>query len=208
MINEKPDRRKPWDAKLAERLVSPLCDLPLVHPNLFTSGRLAVGLLGAWLFSLGTANTTAALCFAFSNFLDHFDGELARMTNRTTKFGHYYDLISDFLVTAGTFFCIGVGIAAQDENSWTIIMGAITGVSIMIIFQLRNLIEESEGKDFTTQPSFFGFEAEDVLYLLPLVTIFDLLEIFLILATLGAPVAAILVAIQFINVFRGRRNNL
>ncbi len=208
MTKDNPDKKKPWDAKLAKRLVSPLRDLPLIHPNLFTSARLTLGLLGAWLFSSGTDNTTAALCFAFSNFLDHFDGELARMTDRTTKFGHYYDLISDFLVTVGTFFCIGVGIANQGENSWGIIMGSIAGVSIMIIFQLRGLIEKSEGKAGTAQPNFFGFEAEDVLYLLPLVAIFDLLESFLILATFGAPLAAILVSVQFVNVFKDRQDNL
>ena len=102
---------KPWDAQLAAALVRPFIHSRIVHPNHFTALRLLVGGAGAFCFaSGGHANLAAGLVVA-SNFLDHTDGELARESGKTSRFGHYFDLISDALVTVGLFAGIGVGLA-------------------------------------------------------------------------------------------------
>ena len=189
-------REKPWDATIAAWMLRPIARFPLLHPNHFTGARLITGIYGSLLFATGSNNLTAALFFVLSNFLDHFDGELARMTNRSSKFGHYFDLISDFIVTSGAFFCIGFGFYTKNENPLFILMGVFSGLSIMATFHMRHLIESKEGKKGTIQPSAFGFEAEDVLYFLPAIVFFDSLELFLLLASIGAPIAMLLVLTQ------------
>ena len=82
---------KPWDARAAALLVRPFVDTRL-HPNALTTLRLLVGLAGAWLFATGSQFNLAALCIVLSNFLDHTDGELARMSGKMSVFGHRYDL--------------------------------------------------------------------------------------------------------------------
>jgi hypothetical protein len=84
----------------------------------------------------------------------------------------------------------------------TVTMGAIAGVAVALIFHLRYLIEERHGKLATRQPRLGGFEAEDVLYLLPLVTLTGNLSGFLVAAAIGAPLAAIIVAVQYVRIMR------
>ena len=193
---------KPWDARLAEKILKLLVHSSTIHPNHFTAVRLITGLVGAWLFTGGNCDTLAALFFIFSNFLDHFDGEFARLKNQSSKFGHYFDLISDLIVTSGTFLCIGIGISNSTDSEWAIAMGIVSGFSNVVIFQIRHIIESKHGKKEAAQPSVLGFEAEDILYLLPLVTLCNQLETFLMLASLGAPVAAIIVLVQFIKYYK------
>jgi hypothetical protein len=69
-------------------------------------------------------------------------------------------------------------------------------------------IESLAGKPAAKQPSLGGFETEDVLYLLPLVTLFDGLEPFLIAASIGAPLFAVWVAFDYRRVLRGLQSRL
>ncbi len=196
---------KPWDAQLAFRMVYPLRKSWL-QPNHLTTLRLTFGLTAALLFSTGApwlANL-AAFAFLISNFLDHADGELARITGSTSRFGHYYDLSCDAAINIALFIGIGIGLRHGDFGSWSIIMGGIAGISISCIFLLRNIIESKIGKPGARQPHFAGFEAEDVLYLLPVVTILEALEPFLLAATVGAPCFALFVIHEY-RALEGRR---
>lgn len=76
-------------------------------------------------------------------------------------------------------------------------LGAIAGASIALIFYLRMRVEEMGGKDATRQASLGGFETEDVLYLLPLVTLCNGIMPFLIAASIGAPAFAVWVVIDY-----------
>ena len=70
-----PPARRPWDARLARRLVAPLIH-SWVTPNHLTTLRLGVGLAAAAAFipgSYGWSNI-AALLLILSNFLNHTDG--------------------------------------------------------------------------------------------------------------------------------------
>ncbi|MEM7469295.1 MAG: CDP-alcohol phosphatidyltransferase family protein [Pseudomonadota bacterium] len=182
---------KPWDAKLAAWLVKPLVNSP-VHPNMLTSFRLMIGLAGAVCFSIGEQFNAAAFLIVASNFLDHTDGELARMSGKMSKFGHRYDLASDAIVTIGMFVGMGIGLQ-QSIGSSSIFMGLIAGIAVAGIFHLRNELENSHGKSATKQPAMLGFEAEDILYLIPLVTIANQLPLFLQAAAIGAPIALVVV---------------
>ena len=193
---------KPWDARAAAWLIRPFIDSPRVMPNHFTALRLLVGLAGAACFAFGEMPNLAALLIVASNFLDHTDGELARLGGKGSRFGHYFDLAADAVVTIGMFVGIGIGLAAVNGPG-SILMGIVAGLAVALIFHLRYLIEEALGKDATRQPRVGGFEAEDVLYLLPLVTLSGLLDAFLAAAAIGAPLAAALVVAQYLRVMRG-----
>jgi phosphatidylglycerophosphate synthase len=199
---------RPWDARLGRRLVTPLKD-SWVTPNHLTTVRLIVGLAGALAFTPGTWGWTnlAALLVIVSNFLDHTDGELARLSGKTSRIGHLYDLASDALVTILLFCCIGIGVAASGARSMPFgvpaaLMGTVAGAAVALIFYLRMRIEAVLGKAGTRQRSMAGFETEDILYLLPLVTLFSGLTPFLFAASVGAPLFALLVVVHFIRVTR------
>lgn len=188
---------KPWDARAAALLVRPFIDTRL-HPNALTTLRLLVGLTGAWLFAAGSQFNLAALCIVLSNFLDHTDGEFARMTGKMSVFGHRYDLFSDAVVTVGLFAGLGIGLRTA-LGDVAAVYGLIAGIAVAGIFQLRHVIETRHGKAAVRQASVAGFETEDVLYLIPLVTLSGQETAFLYAAAIGAPIALIVVAVQFVR---------
>jgi archaetidylinositol phosphate synthase len=215
MLNPQPSTlpissdRRPWDARLARRLVAPLIN-SWVRPNHLTSLRLGVGLAAAAAFipgSYGWSNL-AALLMVLSNFLDHTDGELARMSGKTSRIGHLYDLASDALVTILLFIAIGVGLAGKPGVNLdfpTAALGVVAGTAIALIFFLRMRIEELHGKTATRQASLGGFETEDVLYLFPLATLSNALAPMLLVASICAPVYAVWVVIDYQRALRRDR---
>jgi phosphatidylglycerophosphate synthase len=186
---------------LARRLVTPLKD-SRATPNHLTTIRLAFGLAAAAAFLPGSYGWTniGALLLILSNFLDHTDGELARISGKTSRIGHLYDLASDALVTILLFLAIGIGVGAKVGSVLQVppaALGLVGGSAIALIFYLRMRIEELGGKGASKQGSMAGFETEDVLYLLPLVTVFNGLTPFLIAASIGAPVFAVWVVFDY-----------
>ncbi len=179
---------KPWDARFAYRLIYPLRDT-FITPNQLTTLRLLCGIFAGVFLSIGeyTYSNIGAFCFIISNFLDHADGELARLTGKISLKGHYYDLASDALVNIFLFLGIGIGLMKSNLGDYAGIMGIIAGLSIAAIFHMRNEIELQIDKKEARQPHKGGLEVEDVLYLLPAVTYFQLDYYFLLLATFGAP---------------------
>jgi len=202
--------QRPWDARLAAKLVAPLRD-SWVTPNHLTTVRLGVGLAAAGAFVVGSFvwSNVGALLLVLSNFLDHTDGELARLSGKSSRIGHVYDLASDALVTILLFLSIGIGLGDRmlaPLPLGTAAAGAIAGCAVALIFYLRMRIEAIQGKEAIRQASLGGFETEDVLYLLPLVTLCDGLGLFLVLAACCAPLFAIWVAADYLRTIRKPRS--
>ena len=198
--------QRPWDARLARRLVWPLRDT-WVRPNHLTTVRLAVGLAAAAAFLPGTylGSNLAALLLTLSNVLDHTDGELARITGRSSRVGHVYDLASDAVVTILLFVAMGAGLAVRPAIALPlspVLLGAAAGSAIALIFFLRMRIEDLAGKAANQQGSLGGFETEDVLYLLPVITVCNGVLPFLIAAAIGAPLFAFWVVSDYRRVLR------
>jgi phosphatidylglycerophosphate synthase len=126
-----------------------------------------------------------------SNFVDHTDGELARIGGKSSRIGHFYDLACDALVTVMLFVGMGIGTThvgtLKVAPGW---LGAVAGVAVALIFFLRMRIEDMAGKAGTKQASAGGFETEDVLYLLPIVTLTSVVMPFVVVASIGAPLFA------------------
>ncbi|MGF6530023.1 archaetidylinositol phosphate synthase [Paraburkholderia sp. GAS33] len=197
---------KTWDARLARRLVTPLVNT-FVTPNHLTTLRLLIGVAGA----LGLARggfvwaNAGALLIVLSNFVDHTDGELARISGKSSRIGHFYDLACDALVTVLLFVGLGLGIGPVHEVGRVLpggFLGGLAGVAVAVIFFLRMRIEDMEGKSGTKQASVAGFETEDVLYLLPLVTLTGIITPFVVAASIGAPLFAIWVIVDYRRALR------
>jgi archaetidylinositol phosphate synthase len=193
--------QRPWDARFARWLITPLKHTR-VSPNHLTTLRLCVGLAAAACFLPGSYpwSNLAALLLVLSNFLDHTDGELARMTGKTSRFGHVYDLACDALVTILLFVAIGIGLGARPGMVFALpaaLIGGIAGCAVALIFFLRMRIEQLAGKSATRQASLGGFETEDVLYLMPLATLCNVLLPLLLAAAVCAPLYAVWVVFQY-----------
>ena len=77
------------------------------------------------------------------------------------------------------------------------LLGTVAGCAIALIFYLRMRIEDRLGKAGTLQASVGGFETEDALYLLPLMTLCDGATPVLIAASLCAPLYALWVIFDY-----------
>ena len=216
MMTERPDPAPPrtWDGRLARRLVMPLRDTT-VTPNQLTTVRLAIGLAGAAALAAGSYRWSnfGAFMIVLSNFVDHTDGELARISGKTSRFGHFYDLACDALVTVSLFVGLGLGVdagAAADLHLASplagdlspVFLGSVAGVAVALIFFLRMRTAALLNTERVSQSFAAGFETEDILYLLPLVTLFNVVAPFLVVAAIGATLFAAWVAFDHARVAR------
>lgn len=182
---------RPWDARLANRLVRPLVGTR-VRPNHLTTLRLVVGVAGAALFALGGGWVhLGAGLFALSVFADHADGELARLTGQGSRLGHVYDVVSDLAVMVLTYAGMGVGLRDSSLHDWAPRMGIVAGLAVASIFWMWAEVENRRGKEVAALPRVVGFELEDVTYLFaPVVWLGGLLPL-LVVSAVGAPVFAV-----------------
>ena len=75
------------------------------------------------------------------------DGELARISGKTSRIGHLYDLASDAAVTILLFIAIGVGVGVGAPQGLPLpvppaLLGLAAGCAISLIFDLRMRIED------------------------------------------------------------------
>jgi len=182
----------PWDQRLASIMVRPLTRTP-VTPNQVTVFTLLLALAAAALFATGdeTAANWAAGLFILARFMDHFDGELARLTGKTSRLGYYLDYAAGAVSYGGLF--LGIGIGARDSflGEWAIVLGlaAAAGAILSMFLNLRidkqSQLEEGEAVGY---PGFAGFELEDGIYLIGPITWAGFLTLFFVLSAAGAVV--------------------
>lgn len=195
---------KTWDSRIANAIVSPLRDTA-VHPNHVTTVGLLVGLAGAACFARGdrASANLGALLYVVSQVVDHADGELARMTGKTSEFGHSYDRACDLAVKLSTFVGIGLGLRHGPLGRLAPVLGLAAGGALVAIFRSRSEIAARRGREVAfRQPAAGGFEIEDVLYLVAPVTWAGGLARFLVAAGIGAPLFASLTVAQLLRVRR------
>lgn len=195
----------PFDQRIAAVLVRPLVNTPITpnHVSIFT---LVIALAGAGMLATGNSElaTWGAGLFVLARFLDHFDGELARQSGKTSKLGYYLDYVAGSISYAALFFCMGWGFRDSELGVWAIVLGT-GGAAAAIISMFTNLgIDRETGGDETGEsigyPGFGGFELEDGIYLLWPVTWFGYLYPFFIAAGIGATIYCLYSCVTLIRI--------
>ena len=161
------DRRRPvtpWDVRLARLLVRPLRHTAL-SPNAITTAGLLASLTAAALIATGRPRLehVGAGLFVLSVLADHMDGEFARLTGRTSRFGHYYDHVAAGLGRVGLFAGLGIGQSAGPLGGWALAAGGVTVATLTLIFAVRVAVEETGGRAMVAQANLLGFEPEDAM---------------------------------------------
>lgn len=154
-----------------------------------TAIGLTSGLLATFLFSTGERvyGNIAGGLFILAMFMDHLDGEYARLTARTTRLGYYFDRISSATVYTSVFIGIGIGQQMTFAGVPAFVVGLVAGISIALIFLIRNQAEYRGGGIVETQGNDKWFETEDCMYLLAVIAWVGQLDVILLLAAAGAP---------------------
>ena len=182
--------KKPWDVLASQFLVKKIAHFKFVKPNHITFIRLIFA--SSCVLMLSQAEFIyGSFLFMIANLMDHLDGEFARFTQTKSEFGHWFDLATDGFTIVGFFIALGIGFY-ETQGIFPVVSGLISGIAILFIFIIRNKIEQAHGKKEVQQKSFYGFESEDILYLVPLLALTDTLIYFLYLSLIGSPIGAII----------------
>ncbi len=176
-----------WDQRLAHILVKPLVATP-VHPNHLTGLSFAFGLAAAVLFARGgpVSVNGAAGSFMFASFLDHTDGELARLAGKTSAFGRRFDSIVNAANYTMLFIGIGIGLSAGEMGSGALVLGFAAGLCNPVILVLRTGLEGRAGAKAVAHPRYAGVEIEDIIYLIGPITWAGGLEYFFLAYGFGS----------------------
>ncbi|HSS64264.1 MAG TPA: CDP-alcohol phosphatidyltransferase family protein [Gammaproteobacteria bacterium] len=187
-----------WIHRAVRVLVRPLAGTP-VTPNHLTSARLLTGIGAAAAFAVGEASWTRAgvVLFVLSMLFDRADGELARLSGKGSRFGHFYDIVTDAVCDTAVLAGIGIGLSAGTWGKLAIVMGLFAGLSVAFIFYLIMTIERDLGAGGGAFGALAGFDPDDAMVLIPIAMWLGYGETLLLAAVVLAPLAAIIVAVGF-----------
>lgn len=132
----------PINRIFSQRVTPRLAALRL-SPNQVTLLSLGAGLWGAWCFLRGDPKgwILGALALQVSYVLDNCDGELARMTGRSSGLGSWLDTLSDCLIHMAFFLSLGIGLYRVDADPRWQILGVVTAGGVFLTY-LTYLIEQ------------------------------------------------------------------
>ena len=175
--------------------VRPLAATP-VQPNHLTTLRIATGIAAAACFATGRQGwvLAGAAVMLLSLFLDRADGELARLSGRTSRFGHLYDLIADGTANTAVFVGIGFGLRESALGDWAVALGLVAGLGVALSELLVIRLDRTGVRRSSELGGRWGFDPDDGLFLVPLGMALGLGKELLIAAAVGAPLACLVLA--------------
>jgi phosphatidylglycerophosphate synthase len=98
-----------------------------VHPNTVTAASWVLAIAAGWLFALGSFGAGLAVAWLMT-FLDTVDGKLARVTLRSSQFGHVLDHSLDLLHPPFWWLAWGLGLGAPfAPETWIVVAGYLVG---------------------------------------------------------------------------------
>ena len=155
-----------WTHRLTRVMVRPLVNTA-VTPNHLTTGRLITGVAACGAFALGTdaGDLWGGVIWIVSCLLDRADGELARLSGKTSPWGHQFDYICDVVVNGLLLVAIGVGIRNDALEDWSVPLGVLAGVSIVVASVLAEVMEKADDSGQKAWSGVAGFDFDDMLYL-------------------------------------------
>jgi len=170
------------------------------HPNLITAVATLVGLIGAgFLVSVDRpAQVLGALIFVFATVLDGCDGEVARLSLRTSELGRRLDLIGDNIVNGAVFVAIGYGsLRAQPTALMEAAVGAALvglGLATAAGFWYSGWLERT-GRHEAVRNTYEAVVSRDFAYLLLVLAVLGKLHWFVWAAAIGSNVFALLLVV-------------
>lgn len=170
-----------------------------VTPNHLTTARLLTGLAAAAAFTLTEEHwiRAGAVLFVISMLLDRADGELARLSGTSSRFGQLYDIVTDAICNTAALVGIGIGLSGGSLGGLAVIMGLVAGLSVAFIFHLIFRIEQELGPGRGAFEGFAGFDADDSTVLIPIAMWLGYGDTLLLASVILAPLAAVVVAVAF-----------
>ena len=184
-------------------VAAPLAGTPIT-PNHLTILRLVLGLAAAAVFASGERSLVLAGCgiFLVSMLLDRADGELARLTGRTSRFGHIFDIAADAVCDCLVLVAVGIGARHGVFGEWAIAMGALGGVSVAAIFLTLLHVETRRGTGTVVFPGLAGFDPDDAMILIPIALAAGLADWLLLASALTAPAVAFVLVPRLLGAAR------
>ena len=182
-----------WTHRMARPLVRPLIGTG-VTPNHLTTLRLIVGLASAAALLPGETywNMWAGWLWLISAFLDRADGELARLGNMSTPGGHIWDTFVDITVNSVFFMAIGVGQRHSVLGDFAIPLGLVAGVCLFLCSYWAMTLEKRINHAKKAYSGAWGFDFDDMLYLMAPLCWLDWLMPVLVGAAIGTFSMAVL----------------
>jgi len=119
-----------------------------ISPNQISVGNLALGLLGAWLTALGGDLNilVGALLFQVSSILDGSDGEVAKLTFRSSERGSWIDTLCDELTCLAYFAALPVGLYRTHHDAIYLYLGVTTLLFGALLYFLMISYVRKSGK--------------------------------------------------------------
>ena len=197
-----------WIHRIARLGVRPLVETS-VAPNHITTVRLVTGLAAACALAIpeGPWKHIGAGLFVASMVLDRADGELARLSGKTSAWGHKYDLISDAVCNGLAFVGLGIGLMQSDLGPWAAALGCVAGLAVAAVLWLVVWAEDLAGERAAEIGSFAGFDPDDAILAVPIGIWLGFDYWLLIAAAIGAPIFALIMIVMCraeMNRSRGR----
>ena len=183
-----------WTHKLALIFVRPLANT-FVTPNHLTLLRLITGLVACYCFATGDRELMiwGGWIWVLSAFLDRTDGEFARVSGKTSAWGHKFDMFCDSATTSLFFVAGGIGLRDTELGHWAIFMGIAGGLGVLAAeYYAEQIDKRNDDPDDRAYPGFADFDFDDVLYLFAVIAWFDWFMPIVIGASIGAPAFALL----------------
>jgi len=186
-----------WTHLLARPMIRPLIGTA-VRPNHITTLRLLTGVAACVALAWGTR---AGLWWGgglwlVSAFLDRADGELARLGNMMSPQGHRYDYLSDVWVNTLLFVAIGIGLRHSWLGAWSLPLGLVSGVSMLLIGLFAERIESRSPAGTKAVSGRWGFDPDDALYLMGPLAWLNWLSPILIGASIGTTLAMLILGVR------------
>lgn len=127
-----PQDIKNWYLKLIKPIVDFFIKLEL-NPNFFTTIGFILSIIAAYFFAAGSLRIGGLIILLAGTF-DIVDGQVARATNRVTKFGALYDSTLDRYSEVIMFFGIAYFFVSQSMLKTSVAVSIALGGSIMVSY--------------------------------------------------------------------------
>ncbi len=156
-----------WTHLAARWTVRPLLGTR-VRPNHLTTLRLLTGIAACGCLAWGSRAGMGwgGALWVVSAFLDRADGELARIGNLGTAWGHRYDYYVDNLVNVAFFVAIGFGLRHTWLGGWSVPLGLLSGTSLFLCNLFSEWLERRSPPNTRAYAGKWGFDPDDALYLM------------------------------------------